>query len=285
MAAVAERPAGRRIPLRVRRTPLYVALLIGAAISLIPFLWSISTSLKSAGEVFAYPPRWIPDPIVWRNYANAWEAVGSRAFANSFIFAGSIVLLQGLVATMGGFAFARLRFPGREPIFLIYLGTMMIPPQVTMIPTFIVVVEFGWIDSYQGLILPIVAQGAFGTFLFRQFFLRIPDELYESARLDGANPWEQYWRITLPLARPALTAYGVITFLTAWNMYLWPLIVVRSPDMQVVPLAVAELGGSFASDRALSMAAVNLSILPILALWIFGQRWFVEGIALTGTKG
>jgi multiple sugar transport system permease protein len=275
--------AWRGLPLS--RLPLYLLLVLGAAISLIPFLWTISTSLKAPEDVFAYPPRWIPDPIVWANFRHAWEAVGWRAFANSFAFAGSVVVLQGLVTTMGGFAFARLTFPLREPLFLVYLGTMMIPPQVTMIPTFIVVVDLGWIDSFQGLILPVVAQGAFGTFLFRQFFLRIPDELYEAARLDGANPWEMYWRLTLPLARPAMTAYGVITFLTAWNMYLWPLIVVRSPEMQLVPLRIAELGSSFSPDRALSMAAVNLSILPILTLWIVGQRWFVEGIALSGLKG
>lgn len=277
-------PAPRR-RLRPARIPLYVILVLGAAVSLLPFLWTVSTSLKAADQVFDYPPKWIPDPAVWSNYREALNTVGWRAFVNSVVVAGSIVLLQGLVATMGGFAFARLRFPGRDPLFLVYLGTMMIPPQVTMIPTFIVVVEFGWIDTYQGLILPVIAQGAFGTFLFRQFFLRIPDELYEAARLDGATPWNMYWKLTLPLARPALTAYGVITFLTAWNMYLWPLILVRSPEMKLVPLAIAELSGGFVADRAVVMAAVNLSILPILALWVFGQRWFVEGIALSGLKG
>jgi ABC-type glycerol-3-phosphate transport system permease component len=162
---------------------------------------------------------------------------------------------------------------------------MMIPPQVTMIPTFIVVVRFGWIDTYQGLIVPILAQGAFGTFLFRQFFSKIPDELYEAARLDGANPWEQFWRLTLPLSRPALTAYGVITFLTAWNLYLWPLIVVKTPAMKVVPMAIAELSGGFSQERNVLMAAVVLSVLPILALWVIGQRWFVEGISMSGMKG
>jgi multiple sugar transport system permease protein len=270
---------------RPSRIPVYLILVLGASVSLVPFLWTVSTSLKAASEVFAYPPAWLPDPIVWSNYREAFNEIGLRAFVNSFAVSGSIVVLQGLVATMGGFAFARLRFPLREPLFLMYLGTMMIPPQVTMIPTFILVVDLGWIDSYQGLILPVIAQGAFGTFLFRQFFLRIPDELYEAARLDGANPWNMYWKLTLPLARPALTAYGVITFLTAWNLYLWPLILVRSPEMKLVPLAIAELGGGFVTDRAVIMAAVNLSILPILALWIFGQRWFVEGIALSGLKG
>ena len=264
---------------------LMIALLAGALINVVPFIWTLSTSLKVPSQVFVYPPEWIPDPIAWDNYSKAFDRVSGRVFLNSFIFAGSIVVLQGLVTTMGGFAFARLRFPLRDQLFLLYLGTLMIPPQVTLIPTFIVVVQLEWINTYQGLIIPIVAQGAFGTFMFRQFFLKLPNELFESARLDGANPLQLYWRLTLPLSRPVLTAYGVITFLTAWNMYLWPLIVVRTPELKVVPMAIAELSGGFSQDRGVEMAAVTLSIMPILALWIVGQKWFVEGIAMTGMKG
>jgi multiple sugar transport system permease protein len=274
---------------RIRRSvpwvPLGALLLVGAAINLIPFLWMISTSLKVPTQVFAYPPVWIPHPIHWANYRLAFDQVGGRAFLNSLIFATSIVVFQGLVTTMGGFAFARLKFPGRNALFLIYLGTLMIPPQVTLIPTFIVVVRLHWINTYQGLIVPIVAQGAFGTFMFRQFFLKIPNDLYESARLDGANPWQLYWRLTIPLSRPVLTAYGVITFLTAWNMFLWPLIVVRNAKLQVVPMAIAEMSSGAGVDRGIVMAAVSLSILPIFVLWILGQKWFVEGIAMTGMKG
>lgn len=274
---------------RIRRSgpwiPLGVLLLAGAAINLIPFVWMISTSLKVPTQVFAYPPVWIPHPFNWGNYRTAFDQVGGRAFLNSVIFSVSIVVFQGLVTTMGGFAFARLKFPGRNAIFLVYLGTLMIPPQVTLIPTFIVVVKLHWINTYQGLIVPIVAQGAFGTFMFRQFFLKIPNDLYESARLDGANPWQLYWRLTIPLSRPVLTAYGVITFLTAWNMFLWPLIVVRSEKLQVVPMVIAEMSTGVGVDRGIVMAAVSLSILPIFLLWIIGQRWFVEGIAMTGMKG
>lgn len=278
------------MPARIdRRHAFAIAILgilaIGAIINLIPFLWMISTSLKSPARVFVYPPEWIPDPIAWGNYARAFFQVNARVFLNSVIFSVSIVVLQGLVATMGGFAFARLRFPFRDQLFLLYLGTMMIPPQVTMIPTYIVVVRLGWVDSYPGLIIPIIAQAAFGTFLFRQFFLKIPEELYEAARIDGANFWQQYWRLTLPLSRPVITAYSVITFLTAWKMFLWPLIVVRSPEMRVIPMAIAELSGGMAPERAVTMAAVSLSILPILVLWIFAQRWFVEGITMSGLKG
>ena len=264
---------------------ILIALLVGAAINLLPFIWMISTSLKSPSEVFQYPPAWIPNPFVWNNYVEGFRRVNGRVFFNSAFFAVSIVLLQGLVTTMGGFAFARIKFPFRNVIFLIYLGTMMIPPQVTLIPTYIIVVKFGWVNTYQGLILPIVAQGAFGTFLFRQFFMRLPDEMYEAARLDGASYWQQYWRFTLPLSKPVLIAYSVLTFLTAWKMYLWPLIVVRSQELKVVPMAIADLSGNASQDRGVMMAAVGLSILPILILYIVAQRWFVEGIAMSGQKG
>ncbi len=267
------------------RTLLYVVLIAGALISVFPFYWMITTSLKTNQEVFLYPPTWIPDPFAWSNYTEGFKRVNGRVFFNSAFFSLSIVLLQGLVTTMGGFAFARIKFPFRGPIFIIYLSTMMIPPQVTLIPTFLVVVNLGWVDSYKGLIIPIVSQGAFGTFLFRQFFLRLPDEMYEAARLDGASYWQQFWRLTLPLSRPVLTAYGIITFLTAWKMYLWPVIVVRSENLKVLTMVIAELSGNTSQERGIMMAAVALSIAPILALYIFAQRWFVEGIAMTGQKG
>lgn len=267
------------------RTLVYVVLIAGALISVFPFYWMITTSLKTNQEVFLYPPTWIPDPFAWSNYTEGFKRVNGRVFFNSAFFSLSIVLLQGLVTTMGGFAFARIKFPFRGPIFIIYLSTMMIPPQVTLIPTFLVVVNLGWVDSYKGLIIPIVSQGAFGTFLFRQFFLRLPDEMYEAARLDGASYWQQFWRLTLPLSRPVLTAYGIITFLTAWKMYLWPVIVVRSENLKVLTMVIAELSGNTSQERGIMMAAVALSIAPILALYIFAQRWFVEGIAMTGQKG
>jgi multiple sugar transport system permease protein len=289
-----ERPAttatGSRAERERRRrwmvvTIVTVVLAIGALINLIPFVWMLSTSLKSNSQAFAYPPTWIPDPFLWRNYLDAFERVNGRVFFNTAFFSIAIVVLQGTFALMGGFAFARIDFPYRNAVFLIYLGTMMIPPQVTLIPTYIVVVNFGWVNTYQGMILPIVAQAAFGTFLFRQFFMRLPNEMYEAARLDGANYWQQFWTFTLPLARPVITAYGIITFLTAWKMYLWPLIVVRSPDLKVLPMAIAELSGNASQDRGVMMAAVALSILPILILYIVAQRWFVEGIAMSGQKG
>jgi multiple sugar transport system permease protein len=269
----------------VNKTLLFGTLTVGALIAVFPFYWMLNTSLKNNQEVFLYPPTWFPHPFTWSNYTEGFKRVNGRVFFNSAFFTVSIVLLQGLVTTMGGFAFARIKFPYRGTIFILYISTLMIPPQVTLIPTFIVVVNLGWVDSYKGLIIPIISQGAFGTFLFRQFFLRLPDEMYEAARLDGAGYWEQFWRLTLPLSRPVLTAYGIITFLTAWKMYLWPVIVVRSQDLKLVTIAIAELSGNNSQDRGVMMAAVALSIAPILVLYIVAQRWFVEGIAMTGQKG
>jgi multiple sugar transport system permease protein len=276
-----ESPA-RRIS---KKTLLYFALIVGAIIAFFPFYWMLNTSLKTTQQVYLYPPTWLPDPVAWSNYRDAFDKVNGRVFFNSAFFALTIVFFQGLFTTMGGFAFARINFPYRNLFFIVYLSTLMIPPQVTLIPTFLVVVRLGWVDSYQGLIVPILAQGAFGTFLFRQFFLRLPNEMYGAARLDGANYWQQFWRFTIPLSRPVITAYAVITFLTAWKMYLWPVIVVRSEDLKALPMVIAELSANSSQDRGVMMAAVALSILPILILYIVAQRWFVEGIAMTGQKG
>jgi multiple sugar transport system permease protein len=250
-----------------------------------PFLYMLSTSLKPPNQVFAFPPRWIPDPIVWNNYVVAVARLGIGPFLNSVAFTAAVVLGQGLVTTMGGFAFARLRFPAKNALFVAYLGTMMIPFVVTMIPTFVIVARLGWQDTYQGLIVPILAQGAFGTFLFRQFFLGIPEELGDAATVDGANPFDIYWRIYLPLSGPALTAYGVITALAAWNMYLWPLIVVQSPSLRPLTLVIAQFSGAMNSELHIMMACVTLSLTPIFLLYAAGQRFFVEGVAMTGVKG
>ena len=264
---------------------IYVVLLVGAFFMLMPFVFMLSTSLKPSTQVFLYPPRWIPEPFMWSNYPAALERLTIRAFFNSIFFTVAVVLGQGLVTTMGGFAFARLQFPGKHLLFLAYLGTMMIPFQVTMIPTFVVVARLGWQDTYQGMILPILAGGAFGTFLFRQFFISIPEELGDAATVDGANPLQIYMYIYLPLSKPAMTAYGVITSLAAWNMYLWPLIVVQSKELRPLTLVIAQLSGQMNAELHLLMAAVTLCLIPIFLLYAFGQRFFVEGIAMTGLKG
>lgn len=264
---------------------MYVALIVGAFFMAMPFVYMLSTSLKPPTQVFAYPPRWIPSPFMWSNYPVGLDRLTIRAFLNSVFFTAAVVLGQGLVTTMGGFAFARLKFPGKETIFLCYLGTMMVPFVVTMIPTFVIVARLGWQDTYQGLIVPILASGAFGTFLFRQFFMGIPDEIGDAATIDGANPLDIYWRIYLPLSKPALTAYGVITALGAWNQYLWPLIVIQSKELRPLTLVIAQFSGQMNTELHILMACVTLSLLPLFVLYMIGQRFFVEGIAMTGLKG
>jgi multiple sugar transport system permease protein len=285
--AVIARPLAARRPTSFPSGSLlvYILLAFGAVVMLYPFAYMLSTSLKSPAQVYLFPPRWIPDPLMWSNYAAAAGRMGVRPFLNSAFFTLAIVLGQGLVTTMGGYAFARLRFPGRNTLFIAYLGTMMIPAVVVSIPTFVIVARLGWQDTYQGLIVPILASGAFGTFLFRQFFLGVPDELGEAATIDGANPLGIFWRIYLPLSKPALTAYGVITALAAWNMYLWPLIVIQSEEIKVVTLVIAQFSGSMNTQLNVMMAAVAISLAPIFLLYVLGQRFFVEGIAMTGLKG
>ncbi len=264
---------------------VYVALIAGAMVMLYPFVYMISTSLKSPAQVYLFPPRWIPAPIQWSNYPAALGRMGYRPFFNSFFFTAAVVLGQGLVTTMGGYAFARLKFPARNVLFIAYLGTMMIPAVVVSIPTFVIVARLGWQDTYQGLIVPILASGAFGTFLFRQFFMTVPEELGDAATVDGANALDIFWRIYLPLSKPALTAYGVITALSAWNLYLWPLIVLQSDELKPVTLIIAQFSSSMNTQLNLMMAAVAISLLPIFLLYVIGQRFFVEGIAMTGLKG
>jgi multiple sugar transport system permease protein len=264
---------------------IYLALILGGITMVVPFLFMISTSLKAPQQVLAIPPQWIPSPIRWQNYADALYVLRPRTFLNSIIFAASVVFGQGLVATLGAYGFTRLRFPGRDQLFLAYLGTMMIPGQVTLIPVYIVIVTLNLHDTYGGLILPIMAQAAFGTFLFRQFFKQIPDELADAALIDGANHWTIYSRIVLPLSKPALTAYGVITLLSAWNLFVWPLIVIRSPDLWVLTLALSQLSSQLTNDFHILMAAVTLSMSPLLILYLFAQRYFVQGVTMSGLKG
>jgi multiple sugar transport system permease protein len=269
----------------ISATAAYVILLVLAFFMLAPFAYMVTTAFKPASQAYQYPIQWLPNPIQWSNFPAALDRLTLRAFLNSFIFTTLIVLGQGLVTTMGGFAFARLEFPFRNALFLAYLGTMMIPFQVTMIPTFLIVARLGWQDTYQGLILPILASGAFGTFLFRQFFLTVPAELGDAAVVDGATPIDIYWRIYLPLSKPALTAYGVITALSAWNMYLWPLIVTQSPELRTLTLVIAQLSGQMNAELHVMMAAVTICLIPIFVVYVIGQRFFVEGIAMSGLKG
>lgn len=260
-------------------------LLLGAVSMVIPFLWMVSTSLKSEQQAYLFPPVWIPDPIMWSNYRATWEALPFDLFLlNSTIVAVFVTLGQLLTCSLGAFAFARLHFPWREPLFLLYLATMMVPFQVIMIPLFVLVRELKWLDSYAGLIVPAVFS-AYGTFLLRQFFKSIPNELEDAAKIDGCSYFRIYWNIMLPLSKPALATLGIFVFMWSWNNFLWPLLVTNSLEMKTLPLGLAYFLGQYTIYWNLLMVGATIALVPILVIFFFAQRYFVEGITLTGLKG
>ncbi|MEK6645406.1 MAG: carbohydrate ABC transporter permease [Candidatus Firestonebacteria bacterium] len=263
---------------------LYAMLLTGSIIMIMPFLWMLSTSLKESGDVFTFPPKWIPNPIKWENYINAWNAVPfGMFFINSVIIAISVTFGKVVTSSLAAFAFARLKFFGRDKLFLAYLGTMMVPGQVTMIPVFILLKKLNWIDTYQALILPGLFT-AYGTFMLRQFFMTIPIDLEEAAIIDGCSTFRVYWNIIIPLSKPALATLATFVFLGSWNDFMWPLIVTNSMEMKTLPVGLASFQGLYSTDWTLLMAAATIVLIPVLIVYIFNQKFFVRGIVLSGIK-
>lgn len=276
---------------RVRRIEIfkksisYILLSIVGVVMVLPFIWMLSTSLKEAGAVFTYPPQWIPKPIVFRNYIEAWNAVPfNRFFINSIFVSVCVTVGKVVTASLAAYAFARLEFPGRDKLFLLYLATLMIPGQVTMIPVFILLKHFNWIDTYKALILPGMFT-AYGTFMLRQFFMTIPKDLEDAAVMDGCSKLGVYWRVILPLSMPALATLSTFVFLGAWNDFMWPLIVTNSMEMKTLPVGLASFQGLHTTDWTLLMAASMIVLLPVLIVYIFNQRFFTKGIVMSGLKG
>ncbi len=270
---------------RAAHLALHAILIAGSGLMLLPFLWMLSTSLKEPAEIFTYPPIWIPSRLAWENYAQAIAAMPfGRFYLNSLIVASSVTVLQLLTSSLAGFAFARLRFRGRDALFLLYLATLMIPFQVTMIPNFILVRYLRWYDTYQALILP-PSFSAFSTFLMRQYFLSIPLDLDEAARVDGASSWRIWWQIILPLSGPVIAALTIFIFLNAWNDFLWPLVVTNSLEMRTLPVGLSTFQGQYNVQWNLLMAGSVIALVPVLAVYIAGQNWFVQGITLSGMGG
>lgn len=282
-------PLGRAARDPRRKSPwpllLWASLMVLTVFALFPVVWMLLNALKSAGEVSAYPPTFFPREWRWENFPEALSyAPFGRYLMNSLIMAGGIAVLTILTSGLAGYAFARLRFRGRDLLFLLYLGTLMIPMQVTLIPQFIIVQRLGWIDTWQGLIIP-QAFTAFGVFLLRQFFLQIPHELEDAARIDGASRFGCFWRIVLPLSGPALATLGVFTFLAQWNNFLWPLIISTSDRTYPVAVGLASFENQFLTQWHLLLAACTMATVPVLIVFLFAQRWFVQGIASSGFGG
>lgn len=255
-----------------------------AFITLAPFVWMILTSLKDMSEIFVYPPQWLPDEWRFDNYKKAFEAAPfGRYYFNSIFVAVTVTVGQLITCSMAAFAFARLQFKGRNILFYLFLGTMMIPYNVTMIPSFLVLYWLGWIDTYYALIVPGLAS-AFGTFLLRQFFITIPKELEEAAYIDGATKLQVLRRIIVPLAKPALATLAVFTFMGVFNDFIWALIVINSEDMQTVQLGLAIFRDRYLTQWDLLMAGSVTAVLPILIVFFFAQKYFIQGITLSGLK-
>jgi multiple sugar transport system permease protein len=269
----------------LRAISLYAVLAIVALSMLIPFLWMISTSLMDDLEVYQFPPKFIPSIVRWSNYTEAMTLQPfGRFFVNSMLVAGISVIGQLLFCSMAAYAFARLRFPGRDRLFAVYLGTMMIPAMVTIIPAFLIVSSFGWVNTYWALFTPTLSS-VWGIFLLRQFFLTIPRELEDAARVDGASDLLIFFRVILPLSRPALATLAIFTFMGSWKDFLWPLIVTNRVDMRTVEVGIANFNSLYATDWPHQMAAAVVVMLPIIIVFLIAQKYFVRGITLTGLKG
>lgn len=266
----------------------YIVLTVMALISVFPFIWTISTSLKSSGQIFEWPPKLIPDPVVWGNYAQVFETLPfARFFGNTIFYTVMVVIGQVLFCSLAGYAFARLQFPGRDAIFYLYLGTMMIPGTVTLVPSFILMRWFDWVNTIWAMTIPGMFGSAFGTFLMRQFMLSIPSELDDAATVDGASRWRIYWQVILPLAKPALAVLAVFTITTVWNDFMWPLVMLHDQDLYTLTLGLARFDAGMQSYTfwAGLMAAATMTIAPLIVIFVFAQRFFTEGIALTGMGG
>ena len=285
-AAVAGQPQGA---LRLMRWPLpfsprHLALMPIAALMLLPLGWMLLTSIQTLPESRHFPPVLIPSGIHWQNYPDAWNAAPfGRFFANSMIVTLSAVAGNLVFCSLAGYAFARMRFFGRDVLFVALLATLMVPFQVTMIPTFLIVQKMGLVNSLPALIVPNLVT-PFGIFLLRQFFRTLPIELEEAARMDGCSRLGVLVRVVLPLSMPALATLAIVTFLWTWNDFLWPLIVITSTNQSTVQLGLAQFQGAHQTNWTLLMAGNVMALAPMLLVFIIGQRWFVQSLASTGLK-
>jgi multiple sugar transport system permease protein len=271
---------------------LTVALVGLAIVWLLPIVWVVVTSLKLTADIIRLPPEWIPWPVTGAHYhevllGSSRTARIGRAFVNSLVVSiGSVVVVLGTSA-LAAYPLARMRFPGRDLIFALLVGSLMIPNAVLLVPQYVLTQQLGWLSTYQGLIVPEAAMlFAFGVFLLRQFFLGMPRELEDAARIDGAGPWQVFWRIIVPLSQPVLAALAIFAFRSAWNDFLWPLIAVNRPEMFPLPVALALLRSAYSSESyGPIMAGAALSAVPLLVVFVVANRRIVEGVRLSGLKG
>ena len=267
---------------------VYGLVLPGAVLFTIPLLWMLSTALKTPKEIFIFPPEWIPADPQWKNFWEGWTLYlpFNLFLRNSLIITTSNIIGNLISCSLAAFAFARLRAPGKNVLFMMVLGTMLLPQEVTVIPQYVLFSRLGWNNTWLPLMVPPWFGFPFFIFLLRQFFMSIPRELDEAARLDGASSWRILWSIVLPLSKPALATVVIFGFIGNWNNFLYPLIYIRSTDKQVLAVGLNMFRGAYGTtDYHYMMAVALLVLLPVLIVFFFGQRLFVQGIALSGIKG
>jgi len=275
----------RNVPLRISivRLLIYVVLILGALFALFPFVWMILTSFKSYGEVAAR--RFFPSEIRWHNYIEAWEAAPfGRYFMNSIFIALSTIAGDLLTGILAAYAFARMEFPGRNAIFFVFLSTLMVPGELTVLPNFLTIRYLGWYNTYQAQIIPFTAS-VFHIFLLRQFFMGIPRDYWDAALLDGCTHLRYLFSIVVPLSRAAIVTVALLSFIGSWNAFLWPLIVTSSENMRPIQVGLRSFVVEEATQTQLLMAAATMVIMPIIIFYLFLQKQFTEGITTTGLKG
>ncbi len=275
---------GYLIRQRGYRVALYVLLLAGSVIMLFPFFWMVTTSFKAGNEVLRMPPQWFPKDWQWVNYIKAWNiAPFGRYFFNSFFVAITTTIGEVITTVLAAYAFAKMRFFGKNVLFALLLATLMIPGEMLLIPNYTTLYRFGWLDKYQALIIPWLAS-VFGLFLLRQFFRSIPDELQDAAKIDGCSRIRFLWQIVVPLSKPAIMTVALLKFLGSWNAFLWVLIMTNSQAMRTVPVGLTLFSSEVGTAYEQLMAASVLAILPVLILFFFTQKQFIQGVARTGIR-
>ncbi len=264
---------------------VYGALAVGMALTLLPLLWMVAASLMPAGESNSYPPRLWPSTVTFAHYGALFTRLElGRYLLNSALLASVVTVIALVINSMAGYAFAKFRFRYRDPLFQGLLSAMVIPAQVAMLPLFLLLKQFGLINTYWGVIIPGMAS-IFGIFLIRQYLLAIPDTLLDAARMDGAGEFRIYWSLIVPLCRPILVTLAIFTFLGAWNDFMWPLIVLTDSARYTLPVALANLLGEHVQDTELMMAGSVLTVLPVMILFVALQKYYIAGILLGGMKG
>ncbi|MEN8239045.1 MAG: carbohydrate ABC transporter permease [Actinomycetota bacterium] len=277
-------PAQRRVKFRPWKTLSAIFLILAGLSMVFPFAWTLSSSLQPSETLLQVPPQLIPREPSLDAYRRVMDVTPfARMVLNSVIVTVIVTILQVLTSAMAGYGLARFRFRGRGVLLLVYLGTLMVPFQVTIVPLFIGMSRAGWLNTLHALILPMVAS-AFGVFLFRQYFAQMPREMEEAAALDGAGPWRTFWRVAFPYARPATATHGILAFMAAWNAFLWPLFVARDEAAMTIPVGLASLHGRFETDWSMVMAGSVIAVVPVIAVFAVIQRHISAGLLLGGVN-